>query len=113
MGIMSYNMVMPSSELSAVFCYTYVLRSIVNGSYYVGFTHDLRKRVAEHNKGLNQSTRPLKPWEVLYYEAHRNEQDARRREKYLKTSSGKQALRNMIREQLRSSGDSSQQKVYN
>jgi putative endonuclease len=85
----------------------------MDGSLYIGFTHDLRKRITEHNKGLNQSTKPYKPWDVIYYEAHRNEADARRREKYLKSSNGKQALRNMIREQLNSSGGSSQQKVYN
>ncbi|MDZ7744358.1 MAG: GIY-YIG nuclease family protein [Candidatus Saccharibacteria bacterium] len=104
---------MPSSELSVVFCYVYVLRSLSNASYYVGFTHNLRGCITEHNAGLSPSTKPYRPWEILYYEAHRSEEDARRREKYLKTSSGKQALRRMIRKQLLSSGNSSQQKGYN
>ncbi len=96
-----------------MFCYVYVLRSLHNREFYVGFTHDLRKRITEHNKGLNQSTKPYLPWEVIYYEAHRSETDARRREKYLKSSNGKQAMRNMIREHLYASGSSSQQKVCN
>lgn len=83
---MSYNVFMPSRELSVVFCYVYVLRSLSNGSYYAGFTHNLKKRAADHSKGLDQSTRPYKPWELLHYEAHRNETDARRREKYLKSN---------------------------
>lgn len=91
-----------------MFCYVYLLQSEKNGSLYIGFTHDLRERVAKHNKGLNQSTRKFRPWQLLYYEAHRNENDARRREKYLKTTAGDQALRRMLREQF----GLSWQKVY-
>ena len=103
---------MSSSELSVVFCYVYLLRSLKNGNLYIGFTHDLRNRIAEHNKGLNPSTKPYTPWELLYYEAHRDERDARRREKYLKTTAGERAIRRMIREQLVSRQDLSRQKVY-
>jgi putative endonuclease len=91
---------MPGSELSVMFCYVYVLRSVKTGNLYIGFTHDLRKRVAKHDKGLNPATKPYVPWELMYYEAHRNEDDARRRESYLKTTTGHQALRRMLRVQL-------------
>lgn len=95
---------MPSSELSVMFCYVYALRSATTGKFYIGFTHDLRRRVAEHTKGLNRSTKAYAgTWKLVYYEAHANEADARRREKYLKTTSGGRALRNMLREELRSS----------
>ena len=105
-------MLMPSSELSAMFCYVYYLRSIKNGSFYVGFTCDLEKRITEHNTGFNVSTRPGLPWELMYYEAHRNEDDARRREGYLKTTQGRQSLRRMLREELAQINNASQQKVY-
>lgn len=91
---------MPSSELSVVFCYVYVLHSSASDSFYVGFTHDLRKRLAEHNNGLNFSTRFYRPWQLLYYEAHTNEIDGRRRERYLKTTAGDRALHRMLREKL-------------
>lgn len=103
---------MPSSELSVVFCYVYVLQSDVNKSFYVGLTRDLRKRLAEHNKGLNFSTKFSKPWELIYYEAHTNETDAKRREKYLKTTAGDRALNRMLREKLTEMKNLSQQKVY-
>ncbi|PJE65412.1 hypothetical protein COU91_01850 [Candidatus Saccharibacteria bacterium CG10_big_fil_rev_8_21_14_0_10_47_8] len=96
---------MPSSELSVVFGYVYPLHSLANGSLYVGFTHNLKKRIAEHNKGLNRATQAYLPWELIYYEAHRNEVDARRREKYLKTTPGGRALKNMLREQFVDSHD--------
>ncbi len=104
---------MPSSELSAMFCYVYVLRSLSSDDKYIGFTHDLRRRITEHNKGQNKSTKPYVPWEIIYYEAHRNELDGRRREKYLKSTNGRQALNKMLREQLSSSAVQDQQKVYN
>jgi putative endonuclease len=103
---------MPSSELSGVFCYVYVLYSGVSNTFYVGFTHDLKKRYAEHNKGLNFSTKSYIPWTLIYYEAHTEEADARRREKYLKTTPGDRALHRMLREKLASMRNLSLQKVY-
>lgn len=91
---------MPSSELSIMFCYVYVLRSVIAKRYYVGFTRDINTRLAEHNKGLSFSTKPYLPWELVYFEAHKNELDARRRERYLKTTAGKQGLSRMLRSQL-------------
>src|SRR5437016_5527171 len=103
---------MPSSELSVVFCYVYVLYSDTSKNFYVGFTHDLKKRIAEHNNGLNFSTKAYRPWELIYYEAHRDENDGRRREKYLKTTAGDQALHRMLRNDLASIQNLSRQKVY-
>ena len=103
---------MPSSELSVVFCYVYVLHSTASNSFYVGFAHDLKKRLAEHNKGLNLSTKAYKPWTLIYYEAHTNESDARRREKYLKTTAGDRALHRILREKLTELKNLSRQKVY-
>jgi len=103
---------MPSSELSVVFCYVYALASSKRGGYYVGFTRDLKERLAEHNKGLNFSTKFYKPWQLIYYEAHTSEVDARRREKYLKTTAGGQALNRMLRDKLSGMKNLSRQKVY-
>jgi len=38
--------------------YNYILQSLKNGNLYVGYATDLRKRLKEHNQGLNQSTKP-------------------------------------------------------
>ncbi len=103
---------MPSSELFVVFCYVYVLHSQADQGFYVGSTKDLRRRIAEHNNGLNFSTKQRTPWELIYYEAHTNEADARRREKYLKTTADNRALHRMMREKLTEIKNLSQQKVY-
>lgn len=68
--------------------YNYILQSEKNKALYVGYASDLRKRLIEHNQGLVGSTKPYRPWRVIYYEACLNEEDAKRREHYLKTSQG-------------------------
>ena len=81
-----------------MFSYVYVLESLKNGSLYIGYTADLRKRFQEHNRGKNFSTKPYRPWQLIHYEAYRDEHDARRREKYLKASQGSRLLKRMLKE---------------
>jgi putative endonuclease len=73
--------------------YVYVLRSLKDKMFYVGFTHDIKKRIGEHNKGMVPSTRTRIPFELVYWEGCLNQQDATRREKYLKTAWGKRYIR--------------------
>ena len=84
--------------------YTYVLLSKRDGRLYTGSTKDLRKRFSEHNNGKVSSTKSRGPFELIYYEACLNEQDARAREKYLKTGMGKRYLKNRIKRFLSLTG---------
>lgn len=77
--------------------YVYVLEG-VRRNLYIGFTHDLKKRLSEHNRGLNRSTKSYIPWKLIYYEACMNEQDAKRREQYLKTNQGSRLLKRRLKE---------------
>ena len=77
--------------------YTYVLRSEKDNRLYTGSTNDLRKRLNEHNSGKVSSTKNRGPFELIYYEASPNEQDARAREKYLKTGMGKRYIKNRLK----------------
>ena len=83
-----------------MFFYVYVLQSKKSDTMYIGYTDNLIRRVKEHNLGLNPSTKPYKPWTLIYYEACRNELDAKRREKYLKTSQGGRLIRSRLKEHL-------------
>ncbi len=67
--------------------YLYLLKSKRDGELYIGSTNDLRKRFLEHNSGKVFSTKLRKPFELLYYEAYKNEKDARYREHNLKLRS--------------------------
>jgi len=91
---------MPGSENSTaiMFYYVYILQSLKNSSLYIGCTSDLRKRLQEHNRGLNFSTKPFMPWQLIHYEADLNKEDATRREKYLKTNQGARLLKRMLKE---------------
>jgi len=96
-----YYRVCPSSENSKMttFFYVYVLESKKKiGKLYIGYTDNLRKRLKEHNQGLNKSTRPFRPWQLVYYEACLNQEDAKRREKYFKTSQGRRLLKRRLKE---------------
>jgi putative endonuclease len=80
--------------------YIYCLESIKNGELYFGFTKNLKNRLKEHNQKLNFSTKRYAPWKLIYYEASINENDARRREKYLKTSQGRRMMKIRLKEYL-------------
>ena len=80
--------------------YTYVLFSKKDGNSYTGFTKDLKSRFEQHKKGEVDSTRHRRPLELIYYEACLSQQDATKREKYLKTYMGKMFLRIRLKSYL-------------
>ena len=89
---------MPGRTTSNRFYYVYVLRSMLDNNRYIGFTTDLVKRVREHNSGVSFATAPRRPLELVYYEACKVESDARRREKYLKTTGGRRFLAKRLKD---------------
>ncbi|MCH8993434.1 MAG: GIY-YIG nuclease family protein [Chloroflexi bacterium] len=46
----------------------YVLQSVADGHFYVGITNDLQRRLREHNKGRQRSTRARRPFRIVYSE---------------------------------------------
>ena len=80
--------------------YTYVLRSEKDGQFYVGFTKNLELRFEQHEKGLVASTKNRRPLQLIYFEACLNQDDATRREKYLKSFHGKMFLKNRLKSYL-------------
>lgn len=79
------------------FAYVYVLQSKKDGHWYTGCTDDLRKRFEQHRDGRTSSTKGRGPFELIYYEAARDKDDAFDRERYLKTGMGKRYLRNRLK----------------
>ena len=67
-----------------VMFYVYLLQSHKDEDCYIGSTNNLRRRFAEHNAGDIKSTKPRRPLSLIYYEAYKVEDDARKREKQLK-----------------------------
>jgi len=81
-----------------MFHYVYIIQSVKNNDIYVGYTTNLIRRLKEHNQGLNFSTKSAKPWKCIYYEACLNVNDAKRREKYLKTSQGQRLIKRRLKD---------------
>lgn len=71
----------------------YVLKSIKHFRFYVGFTSNVEKRVKDHNAGRTKSTKGYRPWELIFTENFLTRNEARIREKELKSGAGKEFIK--------------------
>ena len=85
--------------------YVYVLRSKKDNRWYTGCTSNLQKRFKEHNDGKVISTKGRGPFQLIYYEASLDKEDAFTREKYLKSGMGKRYLKNRLKRFLSLTGE--------
>ncbi len=77
--------------------YVYVIRSLKDKTFYIGYSNSIERRLKEHNRGKGRFTGKHTPWELIYYEAFQNELLAKHREKMLKeTSRAWQELRKRL-----------------
>ena len=83
---------MPGNTTSNMFFYVYVLESLKDGNRYIGYTNNIKRRIKEHQAGYNFSTEFRRPFKLIYFEGCLNEQDAKRRENYLKSTQGRRFL---------------------
>ncbi len=59
-------------------------------------TNNLERRLNEHNKGQNKSTKAYTPWSHIHTEEFENRQLARKREIYFKSFRGRKLIRNVF-----------------
>ena len=64
--------------------YVYVLKSLMNNRYYLGYTNDINSRLQKNNNGDVWSTRKFRPWILLGFEVYEKRNEARWREHELK-----------------------------
>ena len=64
--------------------YVYVIVEEKTGKKYIGFSSDLRKRIAEHNNRRGAKYTEGGKWNLVYYEAFTSKKDAIMRERRLK-----------------------------
>lgn len=83
-------------------CYVYTLLSLKKYSFYTGFTTDLKRRITEHIRGLIDSTEIKPPFRLIHYECFLDLEDAKAREKFLKSNVGKAQLKNSLKHTLKS-----------
>ncbi len=63
----------------------YILISKNFGTYYIGVSGDVEKRLKMHNNGMVRSTKYKKPWVVVYIKSFSTLGEARREELRLKS----------------------------
>ena len=75
--------------------FVYILKG-KNGYYYKGLTNNINKRLHQHELGQNNTTRQMRPLILIYVEICSTRQEARNIEKYFKTGSGRDLIRNEL-----------------
>jgi len=64
--------------------FTYILFSEKLNKFYVGSTHDLHRRVEEHNRGKTPFSKLGLPWQLKYYQEFDTRKEAVHRELEIK-----------------------------
>ena len=71
----------------------YAIKSKNRNYIYIGLTSNLEERLQRHNSGREKTTRAYRPFELIYLEDQPTREEARKREKYLKSGVGKEFLK--------------------
>ena len=78
----------------------YVLYSEKHNKIYIGFTSNLEERFKSHNELAKKGWAVrFRPWIIVHTEFFENKSDAMKREKELKSSSGREWVRQNILKQ--------------
>jgi len=81
--------------------YVYLMECADDKSWYIGYSANLRQRIDRHQKGDGaRTTARKKHWLLVYYEAYKNEEDARGRERFLKSGAGRKYLKKQLQNYL-------------
>ncbi|MGN6248576.1 MAG: GIY-YIG nuclease family protein, partial [Ginsengibacter sp.] len=62
--------------------YVFAIKSLIKKFIYVGLTNSIERRIDEHNKGKNRSTKPFRPFKLIYSEEFETRIEARAKEIY-------------------------------
>ena len=76
--------------------YTYILKSLKDGSFYIGNTRNIENRLARHNLGHGKYTKSKTPYIVIHKEEYGTRSEAMRREKQIKSYKGGVAFKKLI-----------------
>ena len=80
--------------------HVYLIESEPSKKWYIGYTTNIKRRIAEHNRHKNKSTAKEATWKLIYCETYVDKMDALGREKFLKSGSGWKFLKKQIRHYL-------------
>ena len=73
--------------------FVYILCSLKDGGFYVGYTSNIESMVKFHNAGLQKSTKSRTPFELVYSESFNLKTETLQREKQIKSYKGGEAFK--------------------
>jgi len=77
--------------------HVYILISEKDGRTYVGYTHSLEERLRQHNNGQVNATKNRRPLKFFYTEEFETLAEAKERELWWKSSSGRRKLKELFK----------------
>ena len=76
--------------------YVYILLNDSKTRTYTDVTDDVDKRPDEHNAGRVKSSNPYRPYKIIYTESFETLSEARQKEKFYKSATGRRRLKEMF-----------------
>jgi len=76
--------------------FVYIIQSQKQGTYYVGVTDNIERRLFEHNHGKSIYTRSKGPWVLVYQERHNSRSEAMKREFEIKSKKKRAYIERLI-----------------
>jgi putative endonuclease len=76
--------------------HVYLIECDPHHKWYIGYTTDLKRRLAEHNAHRSTATAREQSWRLIYCESYVHKMDALGREKFLKSGSGWKHLKKQL-----------------
>lgn len=76
--------------------HVYILLNEAKTRTYTGVTDDINKRLAAHNAGRVKASRPYRPYNIIHTETFGTLKEARQKEKFYKSTTGRRRLKEMF-----------------
>lgn len=80
--------------------YVYILLSLRDYGFSIGFSSNLKQRLAKHAKGEVTATKFRTPFKLIHYEYFINKDDAKAREEFLKSGFGRKQMKEALKRTL-------------
>jgi putative endonuclease len=76
--------------------YLYILLNETGTRTYTGVSQNVEQRLKEHNEGHVKSSRPYRPYRIIYSKEFATLSEARREEQFYKSATGRRRLKEML-----------------
>ncbi len=76
--------------------YVYILLNEAKTRTYTGVADDVNERLLRHNAGRVKSSQPYRPYKIIHTEPFETLSEARQRERFYKSTTGRRRLKKMF-----------------